>query len=175
MNVLILGVGNILLSDEGIGVRVVERLMHRFQFPDNVTLHDGGTAGMELLDMMANRDLIILVDAVRTGRAPSDTVVLRGDEVPAFFRTRISPHQVGLSDLLATLKITDEFPKQVVVVGIEPVSLETNVGLSAAVESKMDELEALVLSELSNRGIEPTRLATSIPHTPLSLCGAVAV
>jgi hydrogenase maturation protease len=118
---------------------------------------DGGTAGMELLDPMAGRDHIVIVDAVRTGRAPGTPVTLRGDEIPAFFRTKLSPHQVGLSDVLATLRITGEYPKALVVVGIEPVSLATGLSLSGPVAARFDELVANVLAELAAVGIEPQR------------------
>lgn len=153
MQILVLGVGNVLLSDEGVGVRVVEALMRRYRFPENVEVMDGGTAGMELLDTIARSDRVIVVDAVRTGRPPARRVRLAGEEVPAFFRTRISPHQVGLSDLLATLQITGEAPDSVVLLGIEPVSLETGVKLTPAVAEQMENLIDAVLSELEEAGV----------------------
>lgn len=85
-NVLVLGVGNILLSDEGIGVRVVEALQQRYRVPEGVEMVDGGTCGMDLLDLIAGRDHLILVDAVATGGPPGTVVRLEGDEIPALFR-----------------------------------------------------------------------------------------
>lgn len=120
---------------------------------------DGGTAGMELLGTIVGKDLVIVVDAVRTGRAPATPVVLRGEQVPAFFRTRLSPHQVGLSDVLATLHITGEQPAQVVVVGIEPVSLATGLTLTDPVAARFDQLAAMVLAELERVGVRPHRRA----------------
>lgn len=153
MSVLVLGVGNMLLKDEGIGVRVVEELEKRYEFPEGVDLLDGGTAGMELLDTMAKRSCVILVDAVKTGAEPGTVVRLADDEVPAFFRTKISPHQVGLSDVLATLTITGEKPESVIVIGVVPKDLGTGLEMSAEIEQKMEEMIGLVVQELDAIGL----------------------
>ena len=99
MSALILGVGNILLGDEGIGIRVVEELENRYAFPEEVMVLDGGTAGIELLRYIEGRDLLILIDAMRAGLAPGTVFKVEGEDVPKRFMTRISPHQIGLSDL----------------------------------------------------------------------------
>ncbi|MEZ5628585.1 MAG: hydrogenase maturation protease, partial [Rhodocyclaceae bacterium] len=104
--VALLGVGNILLSDEGVGVRLVERIEAGYRLPEWVTVLDGGTCAMEMLEELENLDLLVIADCVRTGRPPASVVVLKDDDVPAFFRTKLSPHQVGLSDVLATLHFT---------------------------------------------------------------------
>ncbi len=174
MQVLVLGLGNILLSDEGIGVRVVEWLSQRFQFGPEVELMDGGTAGMELLVPMAGCDLVVIVDAVRTGRPAGTVVVLRDEEVPHFFRTKLSPHQVHLAEVLATLDITGETPDEVVVVGIEPLSLATGLELSAPVAARLEELAHHVLSELARHDLAPQPL-THRPRSLLLEAGAFAV
>ena len=84
--VLVLGLGNLLMQDEGIGVRVVQQLQHDYQFPPQVELLDGGTAGMALYEHIVDRSHVIVIDAVQTGRAPGTLVKLENDEVPAFFR-----------------------------------------------------------------------------------------
>lgn len=92
MRILVLGVGNILLTDEAIGVRIVEALEQRYTLPDFVEILDGGTAGMELLGDMANRDHLIIADAIVSKKnAPGTIMVLRDDEVPALFTNKISP------------------------------------------------------------------------------------
>jgi hydrogenase maturation protease len=149
MSILVLGVGNILLSDEGIGVRVVEELERRYQFSDNVEVVDGGTAGMELLGTVASRDHVIIVDAVKTGDPAGTSVVLRNKNVPAFFREKISPHQLGISDLLAALSLTDEQPKGLSLIGMVPVSLATSIDLSPEIQAKVDEMLELVVAELA--------------------------
>ncbi len=164
MNVLVLGVGNILLTDEGIGVRVVEALEQRYRIPEGVEVVDGGTAGMELLETMAGRDQVIIVDAVNTGADPGTLVELRGEAVPALFRNRISPHQLGISDLLGVLAVTGELPKQMTLFGVVPWCLDTGISLSEAMTGKLEQLLELTLSELRQLGLEaqPRTLAEAV-------------
>ncbi len=150
---VLLGVGNLLLSDEGLGVRALELLERSYEFPPGVELIDGGTCGMELLEPLTGVDLLIMLDVIHAGRAPGDLVILRGDEVPARLRHKLSPHQVGLSDVLATLVLTDEAPQQVIVIGIEPESLALGMALSPRVAARLPELVSVTLLELEQAGI----------------------
>ncbi|MDR2838016.1 MAG: HyaD/HybD family hydrogenase maturation endopeptidase [Azonexus sp.] len=155
---VVLGVGNILLSDEGVGVRVVEALASD-HWPDNVELIDGGTCGMELLEQLEDLDLLIIVDCVRGGRPPGTPVVLRGAAVPVFFRTKLSPHQVSLSDVLATLELTGKAPRHTVIIGIEPASLALGMELTPTVAARLPELLALTRGELATHGLLAGRSA----------------
>ncbi len=159
MRIIVLGVGNILLSDEGIGVRTVEKLQRDFVLPAEVEIIDGGTTGMEMLEDLAGADHIVIVDAVRSGQAPASIVKLTGDQVPVFFRTKLSPHQIGLSDVLATLELTGEAPGGITVIGVEPASLETAIELSPQVEALLPELVDLVVAELRQLGVAAGRMA----------------
>ena len=107
---VVLGVGNILLSDEGIGVHAVNALEARYEIPAEVEIIDGGTSAMDCLDRIAESDFLLIADCVRGGREPGSLVRLGDGELQAFFRTRISPHQVGLCDVLATLYPAWTFP-----------------------------------------------------------------
>jgi hydrogenase maturation protease len=107
---LVMGVGNVLLSDEGVGVRIIEELEHRYRFPEEVEILDGGTSGIELLRFFDERDHLIIVDAVSADHPPGTVMRIEGADVPATFETRITPHQLGLSDLLATAKLTGQMP-----------------------------------------------------------------
>lgn len=153
---LILGVGNILLSDEGVGVRAVEELEKFFQnqprFANHFDFIDGGTCGMELLDEMANRPLIIIVDAILAGKPAGEIVVLRNEEVPTFFSRKISPHQLGICDVLSALKLTEEFPKQLCLIGVQPKSLEPNIGLSNCIQDALPSILDCVCKQLTHYG-----------------------
>lgn len=153
MRIIVLGVGNILLSDEGVGVRAVEKLQRDFVLPAGVEVIDGGTTGMEMLEDLAGADHILIVDAVRSGNAPASIVRIAGEQVPVFFRTKLSPHQIGLSDVLATLVLTGEQPGGVTVIGVEPVSLETAMELSPQVEAVLPEVVSLMVEELRQLGV----------------------
>ena len=144
MRILVLGVGNILLTDEAIGVRIVEALEQRYILPDYVEILDGGTAGMELLGDMANRDHLIIADAIVSKKnAPGTMMILRDEEVPALFTNKISPHQLGL-----------EFPKKLTLVGVIPESLEPHIGLTPTVESMIEPALEQVLAALRESGVE---------------------
>ncbi len=153
MRIVVLGVGNILLSDEGIGVRAVEKLQRDYDLPPEVVVIDGGTTGMEMLEDLSNADHLIIVDAVRSGKAPASIVRLADEQVPVFFKTKLSPHQIGLSDVLATLAFIGEAPGGVTVIGVEPVSLETGMVLSPQVEARLPELMELLVTELREQGV----------------------
>lgn len=138
MKTLILGIGNLLLSDEGVGVRAIEALESRWRFPPHITLMDGGTAGMELMEAIASCQLLIVVDAVRADYPPGCVFVLEDDEVPALFTARLSPHQLGLSDVLMALKLTGEYPEKLFLVGITPESLEPGMTLTTTGHRAME-------------------------------------
>lgn len=153
MRVVVLGIGNILLTDEGVGVRVVERLERDYRLPEAVEVIDGGTCGMEMLEQLEDLDALIVVDCVRFGQPPATPVLLKGDDVPVFFKTKLSPHQVSLSDVLASLEFTNRAPKRTVIVGMQPASMELGMDLSPAVAARVDELLAMTLAELRAIGI----------------------
>jgi hydrogenase maturation protease len=150
---VVLGVGNILLADEGVGVHAVEALRADYQVPPGLQLIDGGTSAMELLEDLEGLDLLIVIDAVRAGRLPATLIRLSGDQVPVFFRARLSPHQVGLAEVLATLDLLGHSPRETVVLGVEPVSLETRLGLTEPVAARLPELMQAVVDELGARGL----------------------
>lgn len=153
MGILVLGIGNLLLSDEAIGVRIVEALERRFQLPSHVEVLDGGTAGMELMEMMANRDHLIVTDAVLTGDAPGSVVVLHDEEIPALFTRKVSPHQLGLSDVLMALRLTDEFPRRLTLVGVVPESLAPGIGLTPTISRTIEPALVQVLQALRESGV----------------------
>jgi len=157
MSILVLGVGNVLLTDEGIGVRTVEALLGEYQFPDNVEVVDGGTAGMELVEIIANKEHVILIDAVNTGADVGTVVTLVDEEVPALFRSRISPHQLGISDLLGVMALTGETPKHFTLFGVVPFSMATGVELSPQMLPLKNILVENVVNKLEELGCKVTK------------------
>lgn len=152
MGVVVLGIGNILLSDEGVGVRVIERLERDFVLPSTVNVIDGGTCGMEMLEQLENLDALIVVDCVRHGQPPGTPVLLKGDDVPVFFKTKLSPHQVGLSDVLASLEFTGKAPRHTAIIGIQPASMELGMELTPTVAERLPELVVMAVTELRGLG-----------------------
>jgi len=150
--VLVLGMGNILLEDEGLGIRALEVLQRDYDFPSGVELLDGGTTGMGLLDDISGREHLLVLDAVQTGEAPGTLVAMRGTDVPVYFGIRVTPHQLGLADVLATLELSGEQPGSVTVLGLVPESLELTLELSGLIRSKLDDLVTATVSELARLG-----------------------
>jgi hydrogenase maturation protease len=164
MRIVVLGVGNILLSDEGVGVRAVERLQRDYRLPPTVEVIDGGTSAMEMLDDLAGADHLIIVDAVRSGRAPATMVRIADEDVPVFFKTKLSPHQIGLSDVLATLELIGERPGRITVIGIEPVALDTAMALTPQVEALLPKVVDQLVKELRQLGVALERSAAEPAH-----------
>lgn len=154
--IVVLGVGNVLMADEGVGVHAVTALEKGWVLPDDVRCVDGGTSTQELLGDLENVEHLIVLDAVRAGRAPGDLVRLEGDAVPRAFTTKLSPHQVGISDLLATLTFMGRAPGSVLLLGVEPARLELDLSLSDVVAPRVPELCRQVVAELTRLGATPT-------------------
>ncbi|MDQ5908442.1 MAG: hydrogenase maturation protease [Pseudomonadota bacterium] len=155
--IIVLGLGNILLRDEGVGVRVVEALAEQYALPAGVEVVDGGTVGMDLLDTLAGCDHLLICDAVQTGAPPGSVVTLTDAEVPALFQTRYSPHQLGLSEVLATLILMEEAPAAITLIGVVPVDLDLGAELSPEVAAVVDQAVERVAAELTALGFPLTR------------------
>ncbi len=158
MSILVLGIGNVLLSDEGVGVMAVAELQKRYRMPADVELLDGGTAGFELLTYIRDKTHLIIIDALKSGHSPGAVIRLAGAAVPSAFVTRISPHQLGLSDVLAAARLNGEMPANLVLFGVEPKSLDTGCTLSKEVSAAFEELLSRVINELRQLGHRPVPL-----------------
>ncbi len=151
--VMIIGVGNILFTDEGFGVRVVERIQHRYTFPETVSVVDGGVLGLNLLGVISEADHLIAVDAIRYGGAPGDLHRLSGDQIPERIRAKNSLHQIDFLEALAMCAALDHTPKTVIV-GVEPEDMETlNLSLTPTAEAQIDPVIGMVLAELDRLGV----------------------
>jgi len=152
MKTLVLGIGNVLLQDEGIGIHALAELQRRYSFDEAVAFLDGGTAGVELLRYLDGQDRVVIVDAVTAGHPPGTVFRVEGQDVPRMFHVRISPHQIGLSDVLATAMISDALPAQMVMFGVEPQTMTTGLALTPVVEASLDKLAGAVVEELRRLG-----------------------
>jgi hydrogenase maturation protease len=154
---LILGVGNLILSDEGIGVRVIQRLEQLYELPEEVEILDGGTLGLNLLYHLQGVGRLLLIDAVETGNAPGSLIRLEGEAVPEFLSVKMSPHQIGISDMLFAAKLVDLHPDEVVLLGVQPAVIETGLELSPAVGAQLQPLVGQVLAQLEQWGVGARR------------------
>lgn len=156
--ILVLGIGNILMKDEGVGCRVVEELYARYQFPDNVAIEDSGTMGMMILNLLRQYDFVLVVDAVDgTGHAPGTVVRLAPEDI-ASSQVMHSLHDLRFVDVLQAAELIGVRPEgHVVGVQIEDMEpAELTIGLSESVEAALDTALDAILTVLSERGIEAT-------------------
>ena len=151
---LVLGVGNVLWSDEGFGVRAVEALHEAYEYPQGVLLLDGGTQGLSLMEHICATRHLILFDAIDFSLVPGTLRVLRGDEVPAWARGKLSAHQTGINDLLALAAIRGSAPEETVLIGVQPVELSDFGGsLREPVKARIPEAVAIAVRQLAEWGL----------------------
>ena len=153
----VLGIGNIILSDEGFGVRVVEYLQKNFRFPDNVALVDGGTLGVELTHFITGTRRLLIVDSIDGGVEAGTTFHLRGDEIKAHFAQKISAHEIGIQDVLTILELTDKKIPCVELIGAQPFSLEAGVELTEQMAKLVPTFADKAVEILRSWGLEVKR------------------
>ncbi len=162
MRAVVLGIGNTILTDEAAGVRAVELLEQGYQIPEDVLVIDGGTSGMEMIEDLSDLDFLIVIDVVKTGAAPGTVVKIAGDEIPVFFRRKLSPHQIALPDVLASLELLDAMPKEIVVLGVEPISLELGMEMTPTIAEQVPVLVEMAVAELRARGYQLAALSAKV-------------
>ncbi|GAA0309841.1 HyaD/HybD family hydrogenase maturation endopeptidase [Rhodovulum strictum] len=155
-SVLILGIGNLLWADEGFGPRCVEALAESHAFGPGVRLLDGGTQGLYLLPFLEGMGSLLVFDAVDYGLAPGTLKIVRDDEVPAFMGAKkMSLHQTGFQDVLATAAFKGCLPARMTLIGCQPAELEDyGGGLTAIAAAQIGPAIAAGLAELAAWGVE---------------------
>ncbi|SMC27220.1 hydrogenase maturation protease [Desulfacinum hydrothermale DSM 13146] len=150
--ILVLGVGNILLKDEGVGVRLVERLESSYRFSENVELMDGGTLGLRLLDPVSQSDHVIVIDAVQKGGSPGTVYRLPAEALNKRVTFKNSIHQLDLLETLAYAEVLGHRPSAVVI-GVEPQDISPwGIELTQVVAAVVPRLEEMVLEEIRKAG-----------------------
>ena len=153
--ILILGIGNVLWADEGFGVRCVEAMAETHALPDAVRLLDGGTQGLYLLPFLDGIEALIVFDAIDYGLPPGTMKVVRDDEVPAFMGAKkMSLHQTGFQDVIATARLMGQCPPRMVLIGCQPVELEDyGGGLRPAIAARIPEALRIARAVLAEWGV----------------------
>jgi hydrogenase maturation protease len=155
---LVLGIGNVLWADEGFGVRAVEALHRRWQMPADVSLVDGGTQGMYLLDHVCSAERLLVFDAIDYKLPPGTLRVFRDAEVPVWSERAMSLHQATFEELLSLARLRGRFPQQITLIGVQPDVLDDLGGsLSPRVRVRLAEAVELAVEELCAWGAAPLR------------------
>ena len=152
--VLIGGIGNVLLGDDGVGPYVARLLAAQYEFEDGVEVADLGTPALDLIDHISGRDAVILIDAVATKATPGTVLLYRkADIVRQTPVTRVDPHSPALVDTLFSADLFGIAPADVLLVGITVESYEMGCSLSAPVNASLARVVAEVLRELDRLGV----------------------
>jgi hydrogenase maturation protease len=164
--VVVLGVGNLLWADEGFGVRCVEALGDGWDFSPPIEILDGGTLGLALVPLLLDTTHVLLFDAVDHRGAPGSLLVARDAEVPRFMTSsKMSLHQAGMNDILASLELLGHKPVNFTVIGIKPVELADYGGsLTEAVQQQVPVALQLGIEELAGWDIESRRRTGGTPR-----------
>lgn len=167
---LILGLGNVLCGDDGLGIVAIDRLQRDYRIPSDVQVVDGGTLGLALLHVLEDAETVLLVDAVRTGESPGSLVRMDGEEVAPAVRERLSPHQVGVADLLDALRLLDRYPSRLMLLGLVPETLLLGLDRSAPVEAALPLLIQAIVDTTKELGFE-LEVRSSGPTRPTDRTG----
>ena len=154
MEIAVFGIGNILLSDDGVGVHTLNKLKEEYDLPGYVELIDGGTKGLDLLPLLEDRDKVMIIDAANFKKEPGTIGAVEGDKIPAFLSTKLSVHQIGLPDMLFAAKLMNIFPPEMCLIGIQPESMATSTEMSEVVSKGMKPLLEKVIERLKVWGVE---------------------
>lgn len=147
--ITILGIGNTLYQDEGVGVHVLSLLEKEFKNDPSVEIIEGATDGMLLLEPVEDTDHLIVVDAINAGKPGGTIITLQGEEIPAYYGIKMSVHQVGFQEVLWAARLRDRYPKNIIMFGLQPTSLELGIELTETNQRRLPELATLVIQQVN--------------------------
>jgi len=142
------------MTDDAVGLEALRAFAERYEVPEGVDLVDGGTLGLDLLVHMEGYARILIADCVTTGRSPGTLVRVEGEDIPRVFSQCLSPHQMGLKDLVAVMELQGRMPERMIVLGVEPECIEMGLELSEPVRGCLPRLAALMAETLMEWGVE---------------------
>lgn len=153
MKTLIFGAGNLLLSDEGFGVHFIQYLQQQYRFPEDVELYDGGTLGIMVTHMLEDADHVYLVDVIDAKGEPGEIYRYeKEDFMLGKLPIKMSPHQIGIQEVLALSELRDRCPEKISLFGVIPQTYDAGVELSPLLAEKLPGLAELLVGELQRAG-----------------------
>ncbi|HEX6315232.1 MAG TPA: HyaD/HybD family hydrogenase maturation endopeptidase [Gemmatimonadaceae bacterium] len=156
---VVLGLGNMLMADDGVGLAALAKMQDEWFVPRDVSLVDGGTWGMNLLHIVEGADRLLIFDAIDAGGPPGTLVRLEAGDIPRFLAQKVSPHQIDLREVLALAELRGMLPEHIVALGIQPQRVEMSTTLSPVVEEHLDQLVQMGVATLARWGFTFRRTA----------------
>ena len=151
--ITVLGLGNILMTDEGVGVHVVKEFEQQYEVPPYVEIIDGGAAGLDLIPFIEGREKVLMVDAVNFDREPGYIDILENDAIPVRLTQKASMHHLGLMDVLCIVRMSGNMPHEMCIIGIQPKSLELGLDMTPEIWDKKSALIGRVVAKLQEWGV----------------------
>jgi len=152
--IAILGIGNLLQKDEGVGVHLINRLEKEYMFSPHISLIDGGTMGTDLLPYLEENDKVIILDAVNFNEAPGFIGVIENDDILRRLNTKLSIHHLGLTDVLSSARLLDIEPSEIYLIGIQPKNIEMGTELTDEINQQTSKMIDAAIKKLNEWGIE---------------------
>ncbi|MEH7464144.1 HyaD/HybD family hydrogenase maturation endopeptidase [Bacillus thuringiensis] len=147
--ITILGIGNTLFTDEGVGIHLLPLLAEAYKNDKKIEIIEGLTDGMKLLGPVEEAENLIIIDAINAGVEGGTILSLEGDEIPAYFGIKMSVHQMGFQEVLFAAKFRDRYPKKIIMFGMQPTSLELGVELTETNQAKLGDLAEAVMNQVN--------------------------
>ncbi len=137
---IVLGLGNTLNKDEGLGVHLLHALRNRLGEPENFELVDGGVLGLNLLPLVEQCSHLLILDAVNVSKQPGTIVELSGDDIPLYSDVKMSQHQITFQEVLGLASIRGKLPEHMHLLGAQPADISVGADITLEIESIMPEL-----------------------------------
>ncbi len=154
MSIALIGLGNILLKDEGIGVHTVNKLKEDWDFSPQIEIIDGGTLGLNLLAYFEKYSKILIIDAADFGKEPGYIEVLNSGKISKSFTKKLSVHNIGLADILSACELMGVRLGEIKIIGIQPYAMDFGMQMTDGIKAKMNDLINLAITNLENWGVK---------------------
>jgi hydrogenase maturation protease len=155
--ITLIGLGNILMRDEGVGIHAVRYIQENCAVPPELEIVDGGTSGLDLLSFIEGRDHVLFVDSVNFDREPGYIGVLSKGQIPALFGVKDSLHHMGLMDVLAAAQLRDKLPRQMSLIGVQPHTIDIGLELTPTIQARLEPLVEQILDQMAAWGLKLKR------------------
>ena len=153
-NIAVIGIGNILMKDEGVGCHAANLLLSDYEFDPEITIIDAGTTGTDLLPYLEEHDRIIILDAVDFEREPGFIGSIENDDILTRLTTKMSMHHMGITDVLSTAKLLDIVPSQMFLLGMQPKDLTVGMEMTAEVKDRLPRMLEVAVMKLEEWGVK---------------------
>ncbi|WP_407701924.1 HyaD/HybD family hydrogenase maturation endopeptidase [Tepidibacillus decaturensis] len=146
--IIIIGIGNTLYSDEGVGVHILPYLREALPESPYLEIIEGTTDGIKLLEPVEEADYLIIIDAINAGKLAGELITIEDEEIPKYYGIKMSIHQVGFQEVLSAAKLRERLPEKMIMFGIQPYSLQLGLELSETVQKQLPKLVEKVVQQV---------------------------